>query len=200
MHRILLSLLAAFLLLGPLPLPGAFAGDGTPQPETWHFRKGEAKRTVDVTDLPDVVREAVRMRMQADGFERVPAPRRGRDLEADARELVEHGGRFPARRSGGTREGTRGLLLGAPVRLESIGEAAWLRVLGAPEGSLARALGLVRGDRILTLDGQTPTSAALARVRAVELSPGQLALRLLRREGRTEDWTLTFSRGAPPAK
>lgn len=187
------------------PAPGAARPTA---PEVWHFRKGEAERSVDVTTLPEVVREAIQARMAVDGYLRVAGPARGRDLEADARELVARGGRFPGRVRDAApsvldpepaRPRVQGILLGAPVRLESAAGAAWLRVLGAPTGSLAQALGLVRGDRIVALDGAQPTPALLTRCRGVELAPGQLALRVLRREGRTETWTLTFSRGAPPA-
>ena len=164
--------------------------------EVWRFRKGEAERTVDVTELSEVVREAVILRMRADGYQRVEGAAPGQDLEADARELVAHGGRFRVSESP---PAVQGVLLGASVRLERLGETGWLRILDAPDGSLAGALGLVRGDRITALDGRVPTPALLARLRTVELAPGQLALGVLRKEGRIEEWTLAFSNGPAPS-
>jgi len=178
----------------PAPEAQAPAAQPPPPSEIWHFRKGDAERTVDVTGLDELVREAVLARMRVDGFQRVKAPAPGRDLAADARELVERGGRFVQ-----GQPGVQSRFLGASVRLESAGEAAWLRVLATPRGSLARALGLVRGDRIPSLGGEAPTLALLRRYRDVEHVPGQLALRVLRREGGSEDWTLTFARGPAPA-
>ena len=225
MRRLLLSSLVGSALLVPFVLA---LGHATPlhaddgeqaarvsaaSAEVWRFRKGDAQRTVDVTGLPEIVREALLARMAVDGYLRddaVPASSPGRDLKADAQELVLHGGRFSGQggaraeggaathSSGGEPAAHQGVLLGALVRLESGGEAAWLRILGAPAGSLARAIGLGRGDRILALDGEVPTLAGLARCRDVELAPGQLAVRALRREGRIEEWTLTFARGAAP--
>ena len=221
MRRVLLATVFVFALLfvashvaaparaGDDEPTGGHAASGAPgaASEVWRFRKGEAERTVDVTGLPEVVREAVVARMAADGYARAEpsaVPGTGRDLEADARELVRRGGRFPdrdgvrPRPDAGGRGPAAGALLGARVRLESAGETARLRVLDAPDGSLAQAIGLVRGDRILALDGAAPTLEVLARYRAVERAPGQLALRVLRREDRTEEWILTFSRGASP--
>lgn len=173
-----------------------FLGGPARADEVWRFRKGEAERQVDVTELPEVVREAVLARMRADGYRRVEDAGLGRDLEADARELVAHEGRFP---SAASKPRIRGVLLGASIRLEGLGEAACLRILDAPEGSLAHALGLGRGDRVTALDGRTPTPDHLTRLRRVEHTPGQLALRVLRKEGRTEEWTLAFSRGPAPS-
>jgi len=189
----------ALLLIVPALLAGrARAGeDGEPVREAWRFRKGDHVRTVDVTGLEDAVREAVVRRLAADGYERVEDDAGGhawgRDLRADVEELVRGGGRFP------TPAAPAGRFLGAFLAWEpGPGRGLRPRIEAAPPGSLAAALGLGPGDRLLTVDGREADPEAVRERVGVELEPGQLRLGILRRDGRTETLRLEFRRGPAP--
>ena len=76
---------------------------------------------------------------------------------------------------------------------EEGGEPTWSVVLQAvPEGSLAERIGLVAGDRILTLDGHAPTAKSVAGVAETVKRRGQLRLEVLRRDGQTETFDVSF--------
>jgi hypothetical protein len=188
-----LAVLIALLLCAPLAL-----AEDEPTREVWRFRKGETTRRVDVTDMPDFVREAVERRLLDRGFERVTeAEAPWGSLEEAARRLVGHGGRFPELRlETATSEqapASDGAFFGAAVRVESGADGAlrW-HVLRVEDGSLAAAMGLVPGDRVTRVDGGPASPAALARLGAPGFRPLQLSLVVLRREGRTQKWDLEF--------
>lgn len=288
---VLLLLFVLVLLLVPL----ATADEEEAAREVWHFTNGEIERVVDVTDYPDFVREILRKRLETDGFRRVEeggkATGSGRDLEADVRELVRQGGRFPTvevpdegevpdpahaqpdsadaeigvpkavlravdhlralghegapkealRRAradlsvlvaeaardervsradagrlvdavlgrllstagqaddGVARPPARGRLLGADVRASEgpDGESTWF-VVRVPEGSLAAAIGLERGDRVLGGNGVATATEARTRPTGVDAFPGQLTLILQRKEGQIVIWEFEFLFGIPP--
>lgn len=192
-----LVLLATAVLL-PALLGAAARGEDGDAREVWRFRKGEHVRTVDVTDLPDAVRTVVARRLAEEGYERVAEdagePAVGRDLRADAEALVRGGGRL--------RHGTDGSparFLGAFLAWPDDGDAdAGPRVLGCAPGTLAAALGLEAGDRILAVDGRPATPRRLAARAGAEHTPGQLELGIRRRDGRNETLGLEFRRGPAP--
>jgi hypothetical protein len=87
--------------------------------------------------------------------------------------------------------------LGAEARPSPTPRGVALEVLEVPAGSLAAEVGLEPGDRVLAVQGERVATGLLARLEGLGRGPGQLRLRVLRRDQRVEIWDLEILEAAP---
>lgn len=82
---------------------------------------------------------------------------------------------------------------GATLALRAVApDHVELRVVAVPADSLAREMGLRRGDAILAIDGRPADLAGLRRARDAVRKAGQLTLRVKRMDGRIEQLDIEF--------